>query len=143
MDKFEYIGLFLTKESKDKLLSVLPLFDGKVYLDHLTLLHKSQLNDKRRHLINNIIARFEIDESYVNSNDGPCLHEITITHIGWNDKAMAFKVTLPEYSYIVCMNNNPHITIQTFGDGKPVDSNNIDKWLEIKSITIETKLEKR
>jgi hypothetical protein len=71
------------------------------------------------------------------------LHEdfkIKVIGIGTSDKAMAFKVNIFP---LVSVNKTPHITICTFNGGKPVDSNNITEWKDIKPIIVETKLEKR
>ena len=53
---------------------------------------------------------------------------------------MAFKVNIFP---LVSVNKIPHITICTFNDGKPVDSNMITEWKDIEPITVEVKLEKR
>lgn len=130
MDKFEYIGLFLTKESRSKLLDLLPPpFNCKMHLDHCTLLHKSQMDKAKADGIKRALE-FYSGKTFL----------VTIIAIGWNDKAMAFKC-IP--SWIPCMNKTPHITICTFGDGNPVNSNTIEKWIDIESIVIETKLDKR
>ena len=129
MVEFEYIGLFLTKESRNKLLDLLPPFEGKMYLDHCTLLHKSQ-NGKAK--AETIMRAFEFH--------GGKKFLVNIVAIGWNDKAMAFKC-VP--SWLSCMNKTPHITIRTFSDGNPVDSNAIEKWIDIIPVIVEANLDKR
>ena len=67
---------------------------------------------------------------------------ITIIGIGISDKAMAFKF---RRSGIVtpCKNKIPHITICTFNNGKPVDSNKITEWYDLdEQITIQTILKR-
>lgn len=138
MENFEYIGLFLTEESKAKLKKWFDQydFDNNIlkscpenwHLDHCTLIHKSQ------------VAGFDADEFIKTS--GNTNRIIVATHIGVSDKAIAFKVTSPTIVNY-CMNELPHITICTFNGGKPVDSNNITEWKDIKPIVVETKLEKR
>lgn len=129
MENFEYIGLFLDKERRNRLIELLPPISGRLYLDHCTLLHKSQINNVWVNPIIDLYNKYEGDTTHIG-----------LTHIGWNDKAMAFKVRT---SWIHCANETPHITICTFGNGKPVDSNTIEKWIEIKPIMVETTLEKR
>lgn len=129
MENFEYIGLFLDEERRKKLTEYLPPISGRLYLDHCTLLHKSQISHKQSEKIIDLYKDYE----------GHTVH-IELTHIGWNDKAMAFKV---HPLWIPCANEAPHITICTFGNGKPVDSNTIEKWIEIKPIIIGATLEKR
>lgn len=141
MKNFEYIGLFLTEESKTKLKAWLwendydfnnDLIKGTLpenwYLDHCTLIHKSQ------------VADFDADEFI--KTLGNTDRTIVVTHIGVSDKVMAFKVTSPTIVNY-CINEIPHITICTFNGGKPVDSNNITEWKDIKPIIVETKLDKR
>lgn len=139
MDDYEYYGLFLTQESKDKLAKQL-FFNGYSpeselmkkrtgwYLDHCTLLHRSQLTWD-----NSNLHAFLIDKLHED-------FEIKIIGIGISDKAMAFKVNVFP---LVSVNKIPHITICTFNGGKPVDSNNITEWKNIKPIIVKTKLEKR
>ena len=136
MGNFQYFGLFLDEETKKGLLDVFLTYleEGnsvgylmnKIYLDHCTLLHVSQLH-----------GNSEI-YNYLNDRIGE-KYEIVINGIGISDKAIAFRVA--EYS-IVCVNEIPHITITTFNDGKPVDSNNITEWKDIEPIIIKTTLNK-
>ena len=136
MGNFQYFGLFLDEEIKKGLLDVFLTYleEGnsigylmnKIYIDHCTLLHVSQLH-----------GNSEI-YNYLNDRIGE-KYEIVINGIGISDKAVAFRVA--EYS-IVCVNEIPHITITTFNGGKPVDSNNITEWKDIEPIIIKTTLKK-
>ena len=54
-------------------------------------------------------------------------YEVKITHIGFNQKAMAFKVRLPN-GFPSFTFKTYHITICTFDNAKPVESNNIINW---------------
>ena len=136
MGNFQYFGLFLDEETKKGLLDVFLTYleEGnsigylmnKIYLDHCTLLHVSQLH-----------GNSEI-YNYLNDRIGE-KYEIVINGIGISDKAIAFRVA--EYS-VVCVNEIPHITIATFNGGKPVDSNNITEWKDIEPIIIKTTLKK-
>lgn len=135
MEKWQYYGLFLDEETKEKLRDLIrqhgwnDTFEKreKEYLDHCTLLHKSQ--------------REEWLEVMLNNDLGYKFH-ITVLAIGISDKAMAFKV---KRSGIVtpCKNVTPHITICTFNGGKSVESNNITKWYPLNiPIEIETTLKR-
>lgn len=60
--------------------------------------------------------------------------ELTVTHVGLSNKAMAVKVTgYPSKNAI------PHITLAVSPDGKPVMSNDITKWSAIKNIKVNGK----
>ena len=139
MKNFEYYGLFLTEESKAKLKAWLInsnyqseiLKSEKEYLDHCTMLHKSQRGEDT-YLIEEDL-KFMLTVQVKNMR-------LEIDGIGVSDKALAFRCNLSEE---LCANKVPHITICTFNGGKPVDSNNITEWKDIKSIIVETKLEKR
>lgn len=139
MDDYEYYGLFLTQGSKD-ILALWLFFNGYSpeselmkkrtgwYLDHCTLLHRSQLTWDNSNLHDFLIDKLHED------------FEIKIIGIGISDKAMAFKVNIFP---LVSVNKIPHITICTFNGGKPVDSSMITEWKDIEPITVEVKLEKR
>lgn len=139
MDDYEYYGLFLTQGSKD-ILALWLFFNGYSpeselmkkrtgwYLDHCTLLHRSQLTWDNSNLHDFLIDKLHED------------FEIKIIGIGISDKAMAFKVNIFP---LVSVSKIPHITICTFNGGKPVDSNMITEWKDIEPITVEVKLEKR
>lgn len=139
MKNFEYYGLFLTEESKAKLKAWLInsnyqseiLKSEKEYLDHCTMLHKSQRGEDT-YLIEEDL-KFMLTVQVKNMR-------LEIDGIGVSDKALAFRCNLSEE---LCANKVPHITICTFNGGKPVDSNNITEWKDIKPIIVEAKLEKR
>lgn len=139
MKNFEYYGLFLTEESKAKLKAWLInsnyqseiLKSEKEYLDHCTMLHKSQRGEDT-YLIEEDL-KFMLAVQVKNMR-------LEIDGIGVSDKAMAFRCNLSEE---LCANKVPHITICTFNGGKPVDSNNITEWKDIKPIIVEAKLEKK
>lgn len=147
MDKWQYYGLFLTEESKTKLVDFIlsdkypkELFtpaqcmgeNAKAYLDHCTLLHKSHLNNDDTVFLNRAIkARLDylLENNIVEAN-------VMITAIGISEKAMAFRVVILNnssgiYDYEICANEIPHITICTFNGGKPVDSNMITDWHDL------------
>lgn len=101
------------------------------YLDHCTLLHKSQRT-----------SHFLLEDTLSTAliMYGSIIESIKIDGIGISDKAMAFRVVYPSN---LCANKIPHITICTSNGGKPVDSNYITEWKDIEPITVEVKLEKR
>lgn len=142
MKDFQYFGLFLSKIARDNLLYLLLQNDrykdyisaaNRIYLGHLTLIHKSHLN---------ALHLNEDSELFVKTNKLIGRYfKLTITGIGISDKAMAFKkVEIPVG--LTCLNATPHITICTFNDGKPVDSNNITEWKDIEPISITATLKK-
>ena len=99
----------------------------RIFIDHCTLLHKSQLEGN------------EELQSYLESNLGKSI-SIKLEAIGISDKAMAFRVGEVDN---ICANEVPHITIATFRGGNPVDSNRIINWTCIEPVVITAKLEKR
>lgn len=127
-----YYALVVTEESRNKLISYLQnsdynyLFEkvSKVYLHHCTLLHKSQII-YNKHLKN------ILDENINNK------FTLMIMSIGFSEKALAF---FSPNGFSV--NKIPHITIGTYEDGKPVDSNYITNWKEINVISVETILKR-
>lgn len=136
MNNFHYFGLFLDTDTKNRLMDILTdnidyntalNVADKIFIDHCTLLHVSQLhgNSEIYNYLNN-----RLEEKV----------QIVINGIGLSDKAMAFRVD--EHS-VVCVNDIPHITIATFRGGKPVDSNEITNWKDIEPIIVTVKLEKR
>lgn len=147
MENWQYYGLFLEKDAKDKLISFLQdskwdyLFEelSKVYLDHCTLLHQAHLKIDS---LKGISIKNWLDSLL---KFGCIQTKLLISHVGYSDKAMAFKVmSYPKDMnvYEICFNKIPHITIGTYKDGKPVDSNSITQWHEIKPIKITVNLKR-
>lgn len=141
MKDFQYFGLFLSDETKDYLLKLLLDnnqyrdyldYSDKIYIDHCTLIHKCHLLFLNLDEDSLLFAR----TNKLISKD----FKLTIIGIGISNKAMAFKVEIP--IELTCLNAIPHITICTFGNGKPVDSNNITEWEDIEPISITTTLKK-
>lgn len=127
-DDFVYFSLFLINKDVERLMKIANEMAPKqmveatnIYLEHITLLHK---NDKHQFkfkfqmycLLNYIFENF-IGEIY----------KVKVTHIGFNQKAMAFKVELPN-GFPMFLYKTYHITICTFNNAKPVESNNIINW---------------
>lgn len=142
MENSEYMGLFLTEESKAKLKEWLWLngydFNNDIikgvlpenwYLDHCTLLTSQRMG--------NFLLEDTLEAALV--LHGKLNQPLEINGIGVSDKAMAFRCNIPEN---LCSNKIPHITICTFNGGKPVDSNMITEWKDIEPILVETKLRK-
>lgn len=121
---FIYIGLFLTEESRNKLYNIFPVpLDGKVYMDHCTLLFKrTQMSHKNAP---------KVIDAYINqlNNKNHSCETMVITAIGYSDKAIAVKVNLN----VPCCNDIPHITLCTLNGGKPFDSNNITEWRNLET----------
>lgn len=126
---FNYYGLFLDNTTRDNLIEHIlkPYKDiignNHLYLDHATIVHHSHLKT------DDGMSIFETCEDHELGTS----HLITINSIGISDKAMAFGIKVIGIPFV---NKHPHITITTFGDGKPVDSNNITEWKPITPITI-------
>ena len=127
--KFQYIGLFLTEESqnklKEKFSDIIPL-DAKMFLHHCTLLHVSNMEHAKAN---------KVIDAYIKALKADNITEtIKIIEVGSSERAMAFKCVLNA----PCCNNIPHITICTANGGKPVESNYIENWLPLdKPIKIE------
>lgn len=137
MKDFQYFGLFLDTDTKNRLMDILTDdidfnislgVADRILIDHCTLLHKSQL-----HGMSELY-------SYLESRLSNTV-KIQLVAVGTSDKAMAFKVKLP--IPCICVNDIPHITIATFRGGKPVDSNNITHWRAIEPIEIMSVLDYR
>lgn len=128
---FIYLGLFLNESVRailtDVAITHMPtiLFKNncKMHLSHLTLLFKSDVNTEKGQ---NII---KMAESF---NNSPV--SLKIIEIGSSDKCMAFKIEKTPWLEKYCMNATPHITICTYNDGKPVDSNRITDWKKIEPV---------
>lgn len=134
---FEYFGLFIDDENfKQEIINFFDkvLFEdnriiNKFYFEHCTLLHKNQLKDNEELYY------------YLENNLGKQVM-IQLIAIGEDDKVLAYKVALPDNFCADCVNEIPHITVLTFLNGKPVDSNNIKEWKEIYPINVITTLRK-
>lgn len=131
-----YVGLFLTDTHKHRALTEIcqiPEYSkyitdvsllSKIHLDHCTLLHRSQ--EKAHKEVFERLKNLDL----IRPLDGEATLSMMATHIGvLENKVMAFKVSLAIKH--ICANETPHITICTFGDGKPVDSNKITEWTKL------------
>lgn len=147
MENWQYYGLFLDKDTRDKLISFIGdsewdyLFEelSRVYLDHCTLLHQAHFKED---IHKSICIKNWLDYLLKSDNNQT---KLLLSHVGYSDKAMAFKVmSYPKDMnvYEICFNKIPHITIGTYKDGKPVDSNSITEWHEIKPIKITVNLKR-
>lgn len=139
MSKFLYFGLFLTKSSKQILEKYLTEDENvsnwcknhkvvKGYLEHCTLFYNSNLNPQTKFDYETLNKLCEKKDDFI---------LLRIVEIGCSDKAMAFKVEILN-SFVTCQNKNPHITIFTFDDGKPFDSNKIENWIPVERKMIVT-----
>lgn len=127
-NNYIYVGLFLTDRSKKKvkeLINSMPKYEelfnnaNKVFIKHCTLLHRNQEKDNRQ--VFESLSKLYLPKPL----DGKYKIAMVATHIGYLDgKVMAIKVK----HNMPCANKIPHITICTFGDGKPFDSNKITEW---------------
>ena len=125
--KYQYYGLFLL--DKNDLIKDLEIpKDGKVYLDHCTLMHCSNHDEKLQEKLDWFI-----------SHNLTKVH-LTLDGLGKSDKAIAFRVKKTPAIARICKNEIPHITI--WAKEKPVDSNFITSWEEIAPKEILTYLKK-
>jgi hypothetical protein len=125
MDNWIYFGVFLDKNSKIKILDVIKQHkvniptDWKLFCHHMTIafnngsdLSKQLLKHYERHLNKSMT--------------------LVINGIGISDDAIAVRV---KYDGPIA-NKIPHITIATPKNGKPVNSNYITQWIDIKPYNI-------
>ena len=138
---FQYYGLRLTHESREKLLDMLPPLhafknnltgnsSSSIHLDHVTLLFHSQLKEDGGPELKELL------DGYLQK--GKTSFRITITDIGWEDNVIAFRVELP--TGIRSMNSTPHLTMATYDYERPVAANKITHWLPIDVIMVDTVL---
>ena len=142
-DDFVYFGLFLTDESKEKLMKVAnDLFHNEmtiatnIYLDHITLLHKNDVH------VEMIKLRMYDLLNHIFENHIGMTYEVKVISYGFNNRAFAFGVELPG-CFPVFIFKKYHITIGTFSNAKPFESNKITRWHKLtEPITITTALTK-
>ena len=109
-----YYGIFIDKESKNKLKSLVPRTAYKVYCDHMTLAHSSTFTDDVVNTCNGLLGKE---------------FTITATTIGKSKDAMAVGIETDCFS----VNNHKHITLCTMTpSSKPVQSNYIENWAKLK-----------
>lgn len=127
-DNFVYFSLTLIDKDIERLMKVANNVAPKqmakatkIYINHVTLLHK---NDRR---VDSIKLQMYCLLNYIFEHFIGEIYNVTVTHIGFNQKAMAFKVELPD-GFPTFLHKTYHITIATFGNNKPVESNNIINW---------------
>lgn len=60
-------------------------------------------------------------------------YDLDITHIGINERVIAFKVAKNTQSGKLSKNKTPHITVAVnrMAGAKPVESNQIENWIEL------------
>lgn len=121
-DKYNYYGVFLLSHEATRLLSLsmpyiedkkINIEDWRLVCDHCTILHYTHKNQDMRKYLE--LARGNVVEFNVNG-------------IGFSDKAIAVRTDLPSENRV------SHITIAVAPDGKPVDSNFIENWIDVPEI---------
>lgn len=132
-NNYIYYGLFLDENTKNEIKDYIRHIDGynqllengkREYIDHCTLLFHTQ-EDKFPQV------KKELVELESRGFDRYSAMIMKVTHIGYlENKVMAIRVNLFDCP---CANEFPHITLCTFGDGKPVDSNKITEWKELET----------
>lgn len=114
----QYFGIFLDEQSKLDLKETFGAMipgDWKLYMDHVTIFYGNPLG-KRDDIVD-----------YLAWHLGTTT-EIHISTFGASDDAMAVGV----YGSFPCNNAKPHITLAVPQGGKPVNSNKIKSWAELK-----------
>lgn len=138
-DKFEYVCLRLTNEARMRLFANIPQEYAhkwdRVFLDHVTLLHRLQYNKEDVGGKPAKVVRF-VKNIISNESQSGRVHFV-VDGIGCSDKAVAFRVNLS----VPCCNPHPHITIGTIGDGRPVHSNEITEWVDIPKMSVDALVE--
>lgn len=117
-----YYGIFLTNDSQTKLKErfVYELEDAeKIYCHHMTICFGEPKTK-------------EIEE-YIKENKGKLI-KLTVFAYGESNKA---KAVLVYGNNVKSENKKKHITLCTVNGGKPVESNNIEKFTEIEEFQIE------
>lgn len=143
MEKFSNISLDLTNETRNMLLDMLPNLhcfqnsahccgNSSIHLNSIQLLRASHLkNDETKE------EAEQLASTYIDLiNAGTTSYNITLTHIGWSDCAMAFKWHGGFHTF----GKNKVLAISTYDYHNETWAKKIDKWIEIKPITIEVEL---
>ena len=122
MKNIIYTGIFLTEESKERLLSKVKDFipsNWRIYADHLTLGFGE-------------MAFIGEVNTFFKENEGNKI-KLRIYEIGISDKAIAVSVE----GNFKSANTHPHITIAISPEGRPVHSNYIENWKTIHHFEVE------
>lgn len=113
-----YFGVFLDNVSRNKLLELASQVvepDWKLYCHHMTIVFNDG-SEKAQ------LAYNEYKQHFGKVTD------IYATHVGISDDAVAVKVYFKQGT----LTNFPHVTLATPQGGKPVNSNYITDWYELK-----------
>ena len=115
----QYFGIFLTETSKGDLAQTFGAMipnGWRPYMDHVTL------------YFGNPIGKRDDIAKYIAWHLGQSV-DIHISSLGASPDAMAIGV----YGSFPCNNARPHITLAVPPDGKPVNSNKITSWAELRT----------
>lgn len=125
-----YFGVFLNENSKLKILQLLQdnnitIPDGwKRYIHHMTIAFNNKTKEAE--------SLREFYQPWMGQNIN-----LTVNGIGISKDAIAVRVKWVD----PIANKIPHITVAIPPNGKPVNSNYIDNWININPIRINGKLE--
>lgn len=121
----EYAGVFLDDEGKEKLMKYIqdswfiPQEGLNICLDHITLYHNSAFRTDSKKAAE---VMKQIDKMIMNNETHI---KVRVNAFGIIDgKVAAFRIA----TQLPSTNETLHITIGTYNDGKPFDSNLIDNW---------------
>ena len=114
-----YFGVFLDDESRNKLFELASEVvepDWKLYCHHMTIAFNNG-SEKAQSAYNQYKHHFGKTT------------DIYATHVVFSDDASAVKVYFKQGT----LTNLPHVTLATPQGGKPVNSNYITEWYELKT----------
>lgn len=114
---YQYFGLFLNEHNRNELMKI--IFANPIWSFKEEVLYTQTIVLCDKEIYDSLVKK--IDESWI----------VEVNGIGFSNKAIAFRVTIPA-----------HITICTINGGKPVDSNGICEWIPKLNICCELKLVK-
>lgn len=122
-----YFGIFLDDKSKSRTLEAVSNNgvsipnDWKIFNHHMTIAFNNHSEEAEK--LYNYYRRYIVDMSPTN---------LVVDGIGYSEEAIALRVrwNLP------IANKIPHITIATPPNGKPVNSNKITTWVDIRPFTL-------
>jgi hypothetical protein len=113
--KIIYIGVFLNKAQREKLLAAVPAKHSKVHADHVTLVFQPSPQE---------LAKFDLGSTV----------ELEVTGEAFDEKGQAVLVAFKDGG-IGSKNVHPHITISTAEGTKPVYSNELFEKCPHKALT--------
>lgn len=124
---WKYYGVFFSEKTQNTLLRFAKEYttipdDWKIFCHHMTIVYNDGSQERQK-------MAEAIDHFVGNSQS------LMINSIGISDRAIAFGVA--DYE---TQNAHSHITVATAPGVKPVESNNITKWIKIPTFYVSGKI---